>query len=109
MPAGGDAYILKSVLMDHTEETCVDILRRVRTVIHPEGRVLVIEGLVTAQNDSPRTAFSDLMMLVATGGRERARDEWEAILAGAGFELGAITPTASRFQILEARPAVERE
>ena len=109
VPASGDAYILKSVLMDHTDETCVDILRRVRTVIHPEGRVLVIEGLVTAQNDSPRTAFSDLMMLVATGGRERARDEWEAILAAAGLELGAITPTASRFQILEARPAVEPE
>jgi hypothetical protein len=106
VPAGGDAYIIKSVLMDHTDETCVDILRRVRTVMHPEGRVLVIESLVTAQNDSPRTAFSDLMMLVATGGRERARDEWEAILAAAGLALDAITPTASRFQILEARAAV---
>jgi hypothetical protein len=106
VPAGGDAYIIKSALMDHTDETCVDILRRVRTVMRPDGRVLVIEGLVTAQNDSPRTAFSDLMMLVGTGGRERARDEWAAILGAAGFALDAITPTASRFQILEARVAV---
>jgi hypothetical protein len=61
--------------------------------MRPEGRVLVIESLVAAQNDSPRTTFSDLMMLVGTGGRERARDEWEAILAAAGFALDAVTPT----------------
>ena len=45
------------------------------------------------------------MMLVGTGGRERRQEEWEAVLAAGGFALGSIMPTASRFQILEARPS----
>jgi hypothetical protein len=101
IPAGGDAYIFKSVLMDHTDENCTAILRRVRTAMRQHGSLLIIEGVIGASNESPRTAFSDLMMLVGTGGRERARDEWEAILTAAGFILSSITPTASRFQVLE--------
>jgi hypothetical protein len=46
------------------------------------------------------------MMLAGTGGRERGQDEWEAVLAAGGFALSSITPTASRFQILEGRPSV---
>jgi len=105
VPVGGDAYIFKSVLMDHTDEPCAAILRRVRTAMGPHGTLLVIEGMMGSPNEGPRSAFSDLMMLVGTGGRERRQEEWEAVLAGSGFVLGSITPTASRFQILEARPS----
>ena len=105
VPAGGDAYVFKSVLMDHTDETCAAILRRVRTAMGPHGTLLVIEGVISGANEDQRTAFSDLMMLVGTGGRERREDEWKAVLAAGGFELRSITPTASRFQILEGRPS----
>jgi len=105
VPSGGDAYIFKSVLMDHTDETCAAILRQVRTAMGPHGALLVIEGVISAANEGPRNAFSDLMMLVGTGGRERRRDEWEAVLAAGGFALSSITPTASRVQILEGRPS----
>lgn len=107
VPADGDAYIFKSVLMDHTDETCAAILRRVRTAMGPQGTLLVIEGIMSAPNEGPRAAFSDLMMLVGTGGRERRQDEWKAILDKGGFELRSTTPTASRFQILEARPGAQ--
>ena len=105
VPADGDAYIFKSVLMDHTDETCAAILRRVRTAMGPQGSLLVMEGIIGAPNEGPRAALSDLMMLVGTGGRERRQDEWESILDAAGFELRSTTPTASRFQILEGRPS----
>jgi hypothetical protein len=45
------------------------------------------------------------MMLVAMGGRERAREECETMLAAAGLALGAIPPTVARSQILEAQVA----
>lgn len=105
IPAGGDAYLFKSVLMDHTDETCAAVLRRVRTAMGPQGTLLVLEGMISAPNEGQRAAFSDLMMLVGTGGRERRDDEWKAVLAAGGFELTAIMPTASRFQILEGRPS----
>ena len=44
----------------------------------------------------------DLNMLVATGGRERATDEYGALLAASGLKLAAVKPTNSPFSIFEA-------
>jgi hypothetical protein len=68
VPAGGDAYILKSVLMDSTDEEGAAILQNVRTAMGALGTLLVIEGVIGAPNEGQRDAFSDLMMLVGTGG-----------------------------------------
>ena len=46
----------------------------------------------------------DLNMLVITGGRERTKAEYEALLHRAGFTLTQIVPTASPFSVIEARP-----
>ncbi len=105
VPAGGDAYILKSVLMDSTDEEAAAILQNVRTAMGAGGTLLVIEGVIGAPNEGQRDAFSDLMMLVVTGGRERTQDEWAAVFAAGGFTLDSITPTASRFQVLEGHPS----
>ena len=91
--------------MDHTDEICSAILRRARTAMGPQGTLLVIEGMISAPNEGQRAAFSDLMMLVGTGGRERTEDEWRAVLGAGGFALRSVVPTASRFQILEGRPS----
>jgi len=104
IPAGADACILKSTLMDLTDDEAVEVLGRVRKALNRGGSVLVLEGLIGAPNTGQRDAFSDLNMLVATGGRDRRRDEWEALFSAAGLTLESVTPTASRFHILEARP-----
>ena len=41
-------------------------------------------------------------MLVLTGGRERTREEFRALFAGAGLRLRRIVPTACPLSILEA-------
>ena len=104
VPAGGDAYVVKSVLMDSTDDECAAILQQIRIAMKPTGALLVLEGLIGAPNQGPRDAFSDLMMLVGTGGQERRRDEWEAVFAAGGFALDSVTPTASRFHVLEGHP-----
>ena len=67
--------------MDHTDETCAAILRRVRTAMGPDGTLLVIEGMIGPPNEGQRAAFSDLMMLVGTGagnvGRMNGRRSWQ--------------------------------
>ena len=67
--------------------------------------LLVIERLIGAPNEEPSDAFFDLMMLVGTGGSVRRRDEWAAIFSNGGFTLDTVTPTASRFHILEGHPS----
>jgi hypothetical protein len=71
----------------------------------PAARLLLIERIVGAPNDDPRTKFSDLNMLVGPGGRERTIEEWGALLASADFRLDEATPTASAHFVIEASPA----
>jgi O-methyltransferase domain/Dimerisation domain len=105
VPPGGDAYILKSVLMDATDEEAGTILQNVRTAMGARGTLLVIEGLIGAPNEGQQDAFFDLTMLVATGGSVRTKDEWAAVFAAGGFTLDCIKPTASRFHVLEGHPS----
>lgn len=104
VPTGGDAYAMKSILHDWEDGEAAAILRVCRSAMTPEARLLLIERIVGAPNEDPRTKFSDLNMLVAPGGRERTIEEWGALLASAGFRLGDATPTAAGFFVIEAAP-----
>jgi hypothetical protein len=106
VPAGGDAYIIKSVLMDTSDEEAAILLQKVRSAMGPQGTLLVIERLIGAPNEDSVDAFFDITMLVGTGGGVRRQDEWAAVFGAGGFKLGSVTPTASRFYVLEGRPTV---
>jgi hypothetical protein len=68
------------------------------------GSLLVIERIVGDPNEDLATKLSDLNMLVSTGGRERTVEEFKALFAAAGFELGGVTKTASGFAVIEGIP-----
>jgi hypothetical protein len=51
------------------------------------------------------TAANDVNMLVATGGRQRAEDEFRELYTAAGFELTRIVPTPARAAVIEGVPA----
>ncbi|HEX5502372.1 MAG TPA: methyltransferase [Thermomicrobiales bacterium] len=105
VPDGGDAYVLKFVLHDWADEEATAILRACRRAIGPGGALLVVERVVGPPNDDADAKFSDLLMLVGPGGRERTRAEWDALFAAAGFRLAAVTPTASEVSVIEGAPA----
>jgi O-methyltransferase domain len=71
----------------------------------PQGTLLVIERLIGAPNEGAVDAFFDITMLVGTRGGVRRQDEWAALFAAGGFSLDSVTPTASRFYILEGHPS----
>lgn len=118
VPAGGDTYLLKSVLHNWDDERCVQLLRRCRNAMAPQARLIVIERIVperlgTSANDRA-VMRSDLNMLVALSGRERTAAQFSALFDAAGLALKTITPTPGEFQIVEAVPQddgsrVERE
>jgi hypothetical protein len=105
VPAGGDAYAMKSILHDWDDAEAAAILRVCRSAMTEAARLLLIERIVGAANEDPRTKYMDLTMLVGPGGRERTIDEWRALLAFAGFGLVGTTPTASGLAVIEAQPS----
>jgi hypothetical protein len=101
VPAGGDAYILKRVLHDWDDERAGAILRTCHRAMPEQGRLLVIELVLPPGNEPSLGKLFDLLMLVDLGGRERTKADFQTLLAGAGFELTAVTPTPSLVSVVE--------
>jgi hypothetical protein len=105
VPAGGDAYTLKSIVHDWDDADATRILSTCRAAMGPGARVLLVERDLGAPNELPGAKLSDLNMLVALGGRERTRDEYAALFERSGLSFVAETPTPSGFSVYEAAPA----
>lgn len=106
LPRDGDAYLLQHVLHNWSDERAGAILRRCREAIAPQGALLAIENVVPDDGAAgTHVAMLDLHMMVMLGGRERTRDEFAALLAGAGFALQRSLPATAAVEILVARPA----
>lgn len=102
VPAGGDAYIVKRVLMDWSDEDSTTILRRCREAMSQSGKVLVVEMLMPSSNEpSPARSFDILMLLNQPGGRIRTETEFRELFAAAGLRLSRVIATASPNSILE--------
>ncbi|MFE1783681.1 methyltransferase [Streptomyces sp. NPDC059506] len=111
IPSDGDLYIIKSVFQDWGDEDSLALLRSCRAQM-PESATLLIVGSVlpeTASTDQPIMFFTDLNMLVNTGGRERTESEFRAMLDGTGFTVRSVRlGAAGPLSIIEAVPAVAR-
>jgi hypothetical protein len=107
VPAGGDAYIMKHIIHDWDEERAGVILRNVHAALQgkPDGRLILLEGVVLPANEPDLTKLIDLEMLVLPGGKERTADEYGALFARNGFELTTVVPTQSPLCVIEARLA----
>ncbi|HXG25839.1 MAG TPA: methyltransferase [Candidatus Binatia bacterium] len=104
VPAGADVYMLKAILHDWEDPECLTILRNIRSVLAPDGSLLVIERVVGPPNEDLEGRLSDLHMLVMPGGRERTREEWTRLLAAGGFGLDDVRPLTMAWQLIVASP-----
>lgn len=104
IPAGGDLYLMKSIVHDWPDEKARVILQNCRHAMPGKGTLLLIEGVVTSETSSDRLKSADVEMLVLQNGRERTEEEFRGLLASAGFQLNRIIP-APVTSIIEASPA----
>lgn len=104
VPDGCDAYIMKHIIHDWDDASCIRILTLMRERMAPGGRVLLYE-MVIPEDASPSPAkVLDIEMLAATpGGRERTASEFSALFSAAGLRLERIVPTASPMFVIEGR------
>jgi hypothetical protein len=105
VPAGGDVYMLSTILHDWDDERCLRILRNCRAAMGQEGRLLVTE-LVIGDGEGPFFGkWLDLHMLVMHGGRDRTAAEYGRLLEAAGFAVERVAPTSFLRSVIEAVPA----
>jgi SAM-dependent methyltransferase len=109
VPAGGDVYVLSSVLHDWADHEATAILRNVRAVIGSGGRLLIVEHVLPAGDEPHPGKFVDLEMMLVTGGKERTAPEYTALLAGAGFGAPRLMPTATSASIIEVQSPSQRQ
>jgi hypothetical protein len=106
VPSGCDAYIMKFILHDWSDDHCRKILSLIREQLPPHGRVLVCEQILDPGPTPSPAKLLDMEMLAMTiGGKERTAAEFGDLFASAGLRLARIVETESPVCILEARLA----
>jgi len=105
VPAGGDVYLLKSVLHNWDDAACLTILRNCHAVAHRGSRLLIVERIIPQGNEPSEAKLFDINMLVVPGGLERTAAEYRQLLGEAGFDLIRVIPTKAPVSIIEGAPA----
>jgi hypothetical protein len=103
-----DAYLLKNVIHDWSDQESVDILKAVHRAGPKDATVLLLEAeLPSGPEPHPAKALNMIMLGWSTG-RERTTSEYEALLAAACFKLQRIIPVRKDVSIFEAVLSSER-
>ena len=101
IPAGADAYLMKWILHDWSDEEALHILRTCRQAMMQGTKLLIVEHLIKSDNVPSPGKFLDVAMLTLTGGRERTEAEYRMLLNAAGFKLTRVIPTISPSYVIE--------
>jgi O-methyltransferase domain/Dimerisation domain len=104
VPGGADAYFMRHIIHDWSDEPALQILRNIRQKMPPQGRLLIVEMIVPEGNDPSIAKGFDITMMLFPDGLERTEKEYRRLLEKGGFELSGITPTASSVSVIEAKP-----
>ena len=106
VPDGCDAYLLKHIIHDWSDEHCRTILILMREKLPKHGRVLVCEMVVSDEPGPTPAKLLDIEMLVMTvGGKERTPEEFRELFASSGLRLNRIVATDRPISVIEAVPA----
>jgi hypothetical protein len=101
--SSADVYLLKWILHDWDNETCVRIIRNVASTMSAGAKLVVIEGNQDRNAVHPRFSLIDLQMLtMSEGGRERSQGEIETLFTNAGMVVTRTKKTATDLLLIEA-------
>ena len=104
VPAGADAYLMKSIIHDWDDHRASVILRNCHEALRnvERGRLILVEGVIPPGNEPHMAKLADIQMLVLAGGRERTREEFQQLFGQSGFRMTAVVPTQSFVSVVEA-------
>ena len=95
---------MKHIIHDWDDERCITILRNCHAAMPSNGKLLVCERVVPADDTSSYSKLGDLVMLIMTpGGSERTEAQYRTLFEAGGFNLIRIMPTGSEHSVMEAQ------
>ena len=100
-----DAYLLMEIIHDWADEEAAAILKAIRRAAPAHAKLLVIETIVPDNPGPDWSKVLDMIMLTLFGSLQRTQQEYEELLAQAGFVLEREIDTGAGISILEARAA----
>jgi hypothetical protein len=98
----GDLFLLKAVMHNWDDDSCVRILTGCRAALNPGGRVVVVEMPLGPVGEPGFAPLLDLNMLAVVAGRERDLAHYDALFAAAGLRRTGVVPTGSPQSLIEA-------
>jgi hypothetical protein len=108
VPDGGDAYVLKSIIHNWSDERSTRILNNCRRVMPAGAKLLLVERIMPERLgvSAADQAYirGDLNMLIVNAAKERTAADFRALLTSAGFHLTKIVPAGGNLSIMEATP-----
>ena len=96
-----DAYLIMEVLHDWDDEHARAILQNVRSAAPAHAKLLIIEVIVP-DDPGPNWAKTLDIWMLAIGGKQRTRKEYEELLPSAGFRFTREIDTGAGTSIIEA-------
>lgn len=103
LPDGHDLYCLKHVLHNWCDERATELLTSCAKAMSEDGKVLVIEAILTPDNRFDYARVMDLEMGVLTPGRVRRKPEYRQMFRAAGLKLESVVPIGSSWLLVGKR------
>ena len=100
---GGDLHVLCHVLHDWDDEIALQIVRNCYRASRPGGGLVVIEFLLPTPPEPSLSYLMDMLMMTVEAGRERTREEFQSLLASAGYSFAREVPVTSSGRQLPQR------
>jgi hypothetical protein len=104
VPSGHDAYVLKYILHDWSDDESLQILRVCRQAMGAQSRLIIIDAVMQPGDEPHPSKWLDLHMMVVLGGRERTEEEFRALLSASGFVLRSAIALPASTGVVEAEP-----
>jgi O-methyltransferase domain len=97
-----DLYLVMDVIHDWGDAESRAILSAIRKSAPARSKLLLIERIMTADNEISFVKSIDIMMLTLLGGKQRTRQEFEELFNASGWTLTKVIDTDSGLSLIEA-------
>jgi hypothetical protein len=103
VPEGADAYLLKHILEGWKDEMAISILHNCRRAMKLQGKILIVEYIVTGEG-ALFEKLLDLQLMITTTSGCRTEEECRKLFDAAGFAMTAVVETGTPSHIFEGTP-----
>ncbi|MEL6558426.1 MAG: methyltransferase [Bacteroidota bacterium] len=99
-----DCYMIKYVLHNWNDDSCIKILDNCRKAIKDNGKLLIMDMLIKEEEQQVFEKSLDIVMLMLLGAKERTREEFESLLEKTNFRINRIIPSKCPLSTIEVVP-----